>query len=88
MDVLERISALKAEMKALDDELDAEQSIELEAHLAQCAECRARAEREGQLRLVLRRAAQNVKAPASLRLRVFISGMVWATCMNVFFRGP
>jgi len=54
----------------LDDELDAEQAIELEAHLDQCPACRALAEREGQLRLALRRASKDVRAPSSLRRRV------------------
>lgn len=54
----------------LDDELDAEQSLEVEAHLGACAACRALLEREGRLRLVLRRAAASVAVPVSLRSRL------------------
>jgi anti-sigma factor RsiW len=54
----------------LDDELDPEQSLEVEAHLGACATCRALLAREGQLRLVLRRAAASVAVPLSLRNRI------------------
>lgn len=54
----------------LDDELDAEYGLELEEHLNQCQACRNELEREGRLRLTLRRAAQSIVAPASLRRRV------------------
>jgi anti-sigma factor (TIGR02949 family) len=63
-------SARNAIAFLLDDELDAEQSIELEAHLAECPECRMCLEQEGQLRLTLRRAVRDLRAPESLRRRV------------------
>lgn len=54
----------------LDDELDAEQSLEIEAHLGACAACRAQLERQGQLRLALQRAAASIAVPVSLRNRI------------------
>ena len=54
----------------LDDELGPEQSLEIEGHLEGCTECRAELEREGRLRVALRRVAVEVRAPASLRRRV------------------
>ena len=54
----------------LDDELDAEQSLLLEAHLDGCPDCQLELEREGELRLALRRAADRVVAPAALRARI------------------
>ena len=54
----------------LDDELDPEQSLELEAHLGSCAPCRCLLEREGRLRLVLRRAAASIAVPRSLTNRI------------------
>ncbi len=54
----------------LDDELDAEQSLRLEGHLDVCSHCQQELEREGELRLALRRAAERVVAPAALRARI------------------
>ena len=54
----------------LDDELDPEQSLEVEAHLGECAACRKSLEREGQLRVVLRRAADSVAVPVAVRERL------------------
>lgn len=55
----------------LDDELAPEQVVEVEAHLPGCSACRVVLEREGQLRLALRRSADRVVAPAALRRRLF-----------------
>lgn len=54
----------------LDDELDGEQSLLLEGHLDGCIGCQKELEREGELRLVLRRAAERVVAPVALRERI------------------
>ena len=54
----------------LDDELDAEQSLEVEAHLGTCGDCRAQLERQGHLRLALRRAAASIAVPVSMRVRI------------------
>ncbi len=54
----------------LDDELDRDQAIGVEAHLGECAECRAVLESEGRLRLALRRAAHSIAAPARLHRRL------------------
>ena len=54
----------------LDDELDAEQSLEVEAHLGTCGACRAQLERQGHLRLALRRAAASIAVPVSLQNRL------------------
>ena len=54
----------------LDDELDGEQSLLLEGHLDGCVSCQKKLEREGELRLVLRRAAERVVAPMALRARI------------------
>jgi anti-sigma factor (TIGR02949 family) len=54
----------------LDDELEAELALEMEAHLGACSSCRLALEREGRLRLTLRRATQAVTAPAALRRQV------------------
>ena len=54
----------------LDDELDAEQSLEIEQHLGSCSVCRSALEREGHLRLALRRAAASVAVPVSLKNRL------------------
>ncbi|MED5465101.1 MAG: zf-HC2 domain-containing protein [Myxococcota bacterium] len=54
----------------LDDELDATSSLLIEDHLNECESCRHFIEREGELRLVVRRAAGTVIAPRSLRARV------------------
>lgn len=54
----------------LDDELDPEQSLELEGHLDGCGACRAVLENEGKLRMVVRRAGRSVYASSSLRRRV------------------
>ncbi len=54
----------------LDDELDAEQCLELEDHLDHCATCRGALEREGHLRLALRRAAASIAVPVSLKNRL------------------
>jgi anti-sigma factor (TIGR02949 family) len=55
----------------LDGEFQPEERVEVEAHLAGCADCRQRVDAEQQLRLALRRAArhsvQTMRAPASLR---------------------
>ena len=55
----------------LDGEFQPEERVDLENHLAGCAECGHRAEVEKQLRQALRRAArhsvQGMRAPASLR---------------------
>ena len=58
----------------LDDELDAEQSLLMEVHVAACDACQKELQQEGELRLALRRAAQRVVAPQSLRRRIFIGG--------------
>ena len=54
----------------LDDELDAQQSLEIEEHLSGCITCRSALEREGHLRLALRRAAASIAVPVSLRNRL------------------
>jgi anti-sigma factor (TIGR02949 family) len=54
----------------LDDELEADLALEVEAHLGECEHCRAALEREGSLRTTLRRAATQVTAPAALRRSV------------------
>lgn len=54
----------------LDDELDPAHAIEIEAHLQECSSCRAVLEREGRMRVLLRRTAEEVRAPESLRRRV------------------
>jgi len=51
----------------LDDELEADLALEVEAHLGECEHCRGALEREGSLRTTLRRAAAQVTAPTSLR---------------------
>lgn len=51
----------------LDDELEGDMALEIEAHVAQCESCGAGLEREGRLRLVLRQASARVTAPAALR---------------------
>ncbi len=50
--------------------LDSHQASELEAHLHECDGCRAVLEREGQLRLAVRKAAEADRAPDSLRSKV------------------
>ncbi len=54
----------------LDDELEAELSLEVEHHISGCERCREELTREGRLRLSLRRATQQVQAPAALRRSV------------------
>jgi len=54
----------------LDDELESTTTLELEAHITACTECRAMYEREGRLGLVLRRAGASVVAPPALRHRI------------------
>ncbi|MEE8408365.1 MAG: zf-HC2 domain-containing protein [Myxococcota bacterium] len=54
----------------LDDELEAVQTLELEAHIDDCVACRSVLEAEGSLRQTLRRAGASVTAPSSLRRRV------------------
>jgi anti-sigma factor RsiW len=54
----------------LDDELEAAMSLEVETHIGGCDACRAELEREGRLRLTLRRVTQQVQAPAALRRSV------------------
>ena len=54
----------------LDDELQPDQVLALEAHLATCPTCRASYERESRLRLVVRRAGASVTAPPALRHRI------------------
>ncbi|XXF75085.1 zf-HC2 domain-containing protein [Myxococcaceae bacterium GXIMD 01537] len=55
----------------LDGEFQPEERIDVEAHLAGCADCAQRVEEEQQMRQALRRAArhsvQSARAPASLR---------------------
>ncbi|MBN1962446.1 MAG: zf-HC2 domain-containing protein [Deltaproteobacteria bacterium] len=54
----------------LDDELDLANAQEVEAHIQQCASCRAVLEHEGRLRLALLQVSQQVTASASLRRKV------------------
>lgn len=54
----------------LDDELDPDQSLELESHINTCVSCRVELEREGNLRIVLRRAAASISVPLSLQKRM------------------
>ena len=54
----------------LDDELDAEQSLLMEVHVAACESCQRELAQEGELRVALRRAAKRVVAPESLRRRI------------------
>jgi len=54
----------------LDDELDAEYTLEVEEHLSACGDCREMLEHEGNLRLLLRRAADSISAPIALRRRL------------------
>src|SRR5690242_391194 len=54
----------------LDDELEADVSLEVETHIGECDACRSELEREGRLRLTLRRATQAVQSPAALRKSV------------------
>lgn len=54
----------------LDDELDAEGALELEAHLQRCRECRAFLQQQSALRDALRRAATDAQCPTHLRRAV------------------
>lgn len=54
----------------LDDELDTEQAREVEAHLRACSACDEVLQREGRLRLAVRRVAESDGAPESLKARV------------------
>jgi anti-sigma factor (TIGR02949 family) len=54
----------------LDDELDPEYDLEVEAHLEKCDACRHQLESEGRLRNALRSAARSINAPSSLRRRL------------------
>jgi mycothiol system anti-sigma-R factor len=54
----------------LDNELDREQTVQIETHLEACVDCQQALEEDGQLRRVLRRAAASVDTPVSLRHRV------------------
>ncbi len=54
----------------LDDELETDLSLEVEAHVGACEQCRAVLQREGLLRVTLRRATMSLAAPASLRRSV------------------
>lgn len=54
----------------LDDELDAEQSLLVEVHVAACEGCQKELQQEGELRVALRQAAKRVVAPESLRRRI------------------
>lgn len=57
----------------IDDELDADASVEVEEHIGQCARYRHDMAREENFRSTLRRAVRDVKAPAALRRRVLES---------------
>lgn len=54
----------------LDDELEGEVALEIEEHIGGCDSCRAALEREGELRLILRRASASISVPAVLRRSV------------------
>lgn len=54
----------------LDNELDPDQSQDVEDHLETCESCRAVLEEEGSLRDVLRRAAASIDTPVALRSRI------------------
>src|SRR5688500_19219798 len=57
-------------MAYLDDELAAEERHELEAHLTECASCRATLEGERADRSMIRRALAAPAAPDMLRARI------------------
>src|SRR5512139_834507 len=57
-------------MAYLDDELAAEERHELEAHLTECASCRATLDRERADRSMIRRALAVPAAPDMLRARI------------------
>lgn len=54
----------------LDEELDSQQTAEVEAHLHGCPDCRVELQREGQLRLAVRRAGELEECPDSLRSKI------------------
>ncbi len=54
----------------LDEELQGEERRHVEAHLAQCAECRARLERERRFMALLAHARPLYEVPESVRARV------------------
>jgi anti-sigma factor RsiW len=54
----------------LDDELDVQDCLRMEEHLRCCAACANALAAEGRLRLAVRDALQQVRAPADLRLQV------------------
>ncbi len=54
----------------LDEELDSQQGAEVEHHIHGCPQCRTDLQREGQLRLAVRRAGEVVECPDSLRFKV------------------
>lgn len=54
----------------LDDELDGEATLELEAHLNSCSHCRDYFEMRLELRGVVRAAGESVRCPAKLRQKV------------------
>lgn len=54
----------------LDDELDAEQALDVEAHLHACDDCRRQLQRQGRLRLALERAGEQITAPPRLHRRL------------------
>ncbi len=70
----------------LDDELEADLSLEIEAHVGSCPSCRSVLEQEGRLRLTLRRASRRMAASASLRRSVRESIEAERRQSNVFVR--
>ena len=54
----------------LDGELDPQEALAIEGHVDTCDACRCELEREGALRMALRRAADSVHAPTRLRRSV------------------
>ncbi len=62
--------AKRALVWLIDNELEPALSLELEAHVDTCGDCRAEFEHEGRLREMTRRAGAKITAPPSLRRNI------------------